>query len=171
MLIVFAGIVTPRGEHLFTLRKEFLSFPRSWYLEGPNGEKFCSIDGRFVSLNQPLLSSSKDKGLCSGTGHSPRASLIAPRFSFGKAKLDVSFKNLAHDGKDVKLEVRGQFFDRSADITWDGKIVGKIRREFLNVREVFGGHQTYGVEVAPGVDLALISAVVIAIDEQRNEKK
>lgn len=68
-------------------------------------------------------------------------------------------------------EVRGQFFDRSADIMWDGKVVAKVRREFLNMREVFGGNQTYGVEVAPGVDLALVSAIVIAIDEQRNDSK
>lgn len=67
-------------------------------------------------------------------------------------------------------EIRGQFFDRSADITWNGKIVAKIRREFLNMREIFAGGQTYGCEVAPGVDLALISAAIIAIDEQRNEK-
>lgn len=67
--------------------------------------------------------------------------------------------------------MRGQFFDRSADITDEqGRVIAKIRREFVNMREVFAGNQTYGVEVAPGVDLALIAAIVVAVDEQRNEK-
>lgn len=47
------------------------------------------------------------------------------------------------DGKDVKLLLRGQFFDRSADITDEqGRVIAKIRREFLNMREVFAGGQT-----------------------------
>lgn len=48
--------------------------------------------------------------------------------------------------------------------------MAKIRRDFFNAREFFTGGQTYGVEVAPNVDLALIAAIVVGVDEQRNER-
>lgn len=84
--------------------------------------------------------------------------------------MDIHFKNTVADGKDVTLEVRGSFFDRSADITWNGQPIAKVRRDFMNMREFFGNKQTYGVEVAPGVDLALIAAIVVGLDESQNEK-
>jgi uncharacterized protein YxjI len=56
----------------------------------------------------------------------------------------------------VKLQVRGDWIDRKADITWNGIPVARVRRQFKNWRELSARH-TYGVEVAPGADLALVS--------------
>lgn len=131
------GFVTPQGEVLYTLRKELMSIPKSWYLEDPAGTKFLHIDSHF---------------------------------SVGKAKLDVKFRNAAGDGRDVELKVRGDFFDRSADLTWNGAPVALIRRQFGNARQIFLDHQTYGVEIAPGADVALIAAIVVSLDESQNER-
>ncbi len=38
-------------------------------------------------------------------------------------------------------------------------------------KDIFAGKQTYGVEVAPGVDLALIAALCICLDEKHNESR
>jgi len=40
----------------------------------------------------------------------------------------------------------------------------------VNVREVFGDKQSYFVTVAPGVDLTLIAAICVCLDERENEK-
>jgi uncharacterized protein YxjI len=51
-----------------------------------------------------------------------------------------------------------------------GAVVARIDRKILSGKDVFFGQQTYGVQVAPGVDLALIAALCICLDEKNNEK-
>jgi uncharacterized protein YxjI len=51
-----------------------------------------------------------------------------------------------------------------------GIVVARIDRKLLSGKDVFFGQQTYAVQVAPGVDLALIAALCICLDEKNNEK-
>jgi uncharacterized protein YxjI len=69
--------------------------------------------------------------------------------------------------------MKGDFFDRKAEITdvATGQVAATIDRKFFNARELIGGQQTYVVTVSPGVDMALIVAMCIALDEKRNEKR
>ncbi|TKA48705.1 hypothetical protein B0A54_00841 [Friedmanniomyces endolithicus] len=107
----------------------------------------------------------------------------------------VTFKN-ASDGTDVELEVKGDWMDKSADITFAGREVAKISRSFFNVRQLMercssdrlhtldrrGEAQSlqavqltdpeqYQVTVAPNVDLSLIAAICVSLDEQQEEAK
>ncbi len=68
--------------------------------------------------------------------------------------------------------MKGNFFDTYADITnvRTGQPVARIDRKMLNARELFTNQQTYVVTVAQGVDLALITAMCICLDERKNEK-
>lgn len=68
--------------------------------------------------------------------------------------------------------MKGDFFDRKASITdqASGQVVAVIDRQFLNARELLGGQQTYHVTIAPNVDMAIIVAMCICLDERRNEK-
>jgi uncharacterized protein YxjI len=52
-----------------------------------------------------------------------------------------NFRNFAN-GQDIELEIRGDWFDRSAVISYNGATVATISRSFVNVREVFGDKQT-----------------------------
>jgi hypothetical protein len=45
---------------------------------------------------------------------------------------------------EVELEVKGDWFDRSASITFGGRPVAHISRSFFNVRQIFGDKQTVG---------------------------
>lgn len=67
--------------------------------------------------------------------------------------------------------MKGNFFDTRADITCEttGQVVATIDRKFFNSGEFFGSKQTYAVTVAPNVDMALIAAMCICLDERRNE--
>jgi uncharacterized protein YxjI len=53
----------------------------------------------------------------------------------------------------------------------EGAVVARINRKILSGKDLFFGQQTYGVQVAPGVDLALITALCICLDEKNNEGK
>ena len=71
----------------------------------------------------------------------------------------------------VELLIKGDWFDRSATITMGNIVVAQISRSYFNMREIFGGQQTYYVTVAPNVDLSLIAAICVCLDEKENEKK
>jgi hypothetical protein len=55
----------------------------------------------------------------------------------------------ASDGKETEIEVIGNWIDKNAEMTVVGtkQVVGSIRRSFFNARELFGGQQTYQVQV------------------------
>lgn len=82
----------------------------------------------------------------------------------------ATFTN-ASNGQDVELLVKGDWLDRSATITMGGITVATIGRSYFNMREIFGGQQSYFVTVAPGVDLAMMAAICVCLDERENEKK
>lgn len=66
--------------------------------------------------------------------------------------------------------MEGDFLDSRAEIsTKEGQVVALIDRKYFNAREFIGGQQTYGVTVAPNVDMAIIAAMCICLDELRNE--
>lgn len=69
--------------------------------------------------------------------------------------------------------IKGNFFDTHADITnvKTGQPVARIDRKMLNAKELFTGQQTYVVTVAQGVDMALIAAMCIILDEKQNDNK
>ena len=78
--------------------------------------------------------------------------------------------------KDEKVEsfkISGDWFDKNADIvdTKHGHTVARINRKLLNARDMIFGQQTYAVEIAPGVDAAIIAALCICFDEKNNEKE
>ncbi|TKA21673.1 hypothetical protein B0A50_08762 [Salinomyces thailandicus] len=79
-----------------------------------------------------------------------------------------TFTNAA-DGKETAIEIKGDWIDRSAEMTWEGKPIATIARSFMNVREIFGDKQTYFVTVAANVDLSLIAALCVSLDERANE--
>ena len=67
--------------------------------------------------------------------------------------------------------MKGNWLDMTANIidTSTGMTVARIDRKFLTGREILFGQQTYAVTVAPGVDMALIAALCICLDEKNNE--
>lgn len=85
------------------------------------------------------------------------------------SKMHATFRNKS-DGRDVELVVKGDFFDRKATITMNDQVVAQIGRNFLNMRQIFEDQQTYQVSVAPGIDLAMMAAICICLDEKENEK-
>ena len=66
---------------------------------------------------------------------------VKGHFSLGSSKSSVHFKNAA-DGVPVELDLKGDWFDRSAKITLNGVHVAEVARKFVNVREIFGDKQT-----------------------------
>jgi hypothetical protein len=59
------------------------------------------------------------------------------QFKVVGTKSTIEFKNAA-DGQQIELEVKGNWTERKAEITLDGRPVARVMRHFLNARQLFG---------------------------------
>jgi uncharacterized protein YxjI len=120
-----------------------------------DGFPVCKVKGKLISLHgkkvftdmagqelfelkSKTLALFKSFTATSAVGHNFE---VKGHFSIGKSKSTCHFRNFAN-GQDIELEIRGDWFDRSAVISYNGATVATISRSFVNVREVFGDKQT-----------------------------
>lgn len=78
----------------------------------------------------------------------------------------------AFDGSEHELLIKGDFFGKDATIT-DSKtsqVLAEVNRKLFNVGQLLQGKNTYHVSVAQGVDLILVTALCICLDELREHK-
>ncbi|KAI4629515.1 uncharacterized protein J4E87_003779 [Alternaria ethzedia] len=95
---------------------------------------------------------------------------VKSSFKLFGSKATATFTS--QNGKQESLTMKGDFFDTQADILDEaqgGLVVARIDRKLLSGKDIFFGQQTYGVQIAPGVDMALIAALCICLDEKNNE--
>lgn len=55
--------------------------------------------------------------------------------------MNATFTNLASDNREIELQIRGDWFDRSANILMGEVVVASIARSFVNMRQIFGDQQ------------------------------
>jgi uncharacterized protein YxjI len=69
--------------------------------------------------------------------------------------------------------MNGNWRDTTAEIVdaQSGAVAARIDRKVFNLREAVMDHQTYYLTVAPGVDVALMVALCVCLDEMQNESK
>jgi uncharacterized protein YxjI len=102
-------------------------------------KKFTDMaNNEIFTLKNKMLSIHKSFHGDSPNGHDFE---VKGHFKLIGSKSSVTFKN-ASDQNDVELEVKGDWIDRSAEITYAGRPVAHISRSFFNVREIFGDKQT-----------------------------
>ena len=128
------------GNHLFTIARVHMSFPSAYYAVDPTGKTILEVDGR-SSIHRP------------------------------KAIGRVSYSDPASETmKHASLMMKGNFSDSKVDIIDEatGAIVAHINRKFFHwtPRQLFGGWQTYMVSIAEGMDMALIVAMCICLDDR-----
>ncbi|PSN67683.1 hypothetical protein BS50DRAFT_572727 [Corynespora cassiicola Philippines] len=176
-----------QGPETLVLKEKVLSLSGdSFSIKLTNGQPILQVEGKVMSI-------SGRKKICDMQGnhlfdivkehfhiHTTFA-IIDPQekklmevkssFSLFSSKATATFTS--HNGKAESLTMKGNFFDTYADITDEaqgGFVVARIDRKMLSGKDIFFGQQTYGVQVAPGVDMALVAAMCICLDEKNNEK-
>lgn len=152
--------------------------------ESPEGAKLFAVDGDFASWSQrrrfcdasglPLFEiSRKDlgvtfylhlpgeggrkKGGSSGKDESERIATIVPKYSALKDKFDVHFRNVAADGEETVLEVRGQNIWKSKTHVYHrGHLVMVVKLTDMVSVYIPGKRPSWEVVVAEGMDLSLV---------------
>jgi uncharacterized protein YxjI len=106
-----------------------LSGSRLTAVKDARGQKLFTIQHKLLSIHSTYQGIDPTSGSVLFT--------VKSSLSFG-TKLTATFKNLAGDGRDHELVLRGDLLDRSAEITTEGGVpVARISRSFANAGEIF----------------------------------
>ncbi|KAK4686592.1 hypothetical protein P7C73_g3534, partial [Tremellales sp. Uapishka_1] len=135
------------------------SFKDRKVITDPNGQLLFGLRNKLLSIHKTYIA--EDQG-------ENEIFRVRSKLALG-TKMIATFVNKSTNAP-ITLELRGDFWGGSADISIEGgPVIAQISRKLFNARELFVSKQTYFVTVAPGVDLALISAVCICFDEFKND--
>jgi uncharacterized protein YxjI len=138
-------VETDRGERVFKVDGKALRARETFILESPSGDELFKIQKKVLHIRDTMeIEHDGD------TVATIKKALITPlrdRYSI----------ELASGGGE--LGAKGNIVDHEYEIERDGDKIAEISKRWFRVRE------TYGIEVAPGQDDALIVAAVVCIDE------
>ena len=132
------------GERAFKVDGKALRLRSTFLLKSPSGDDLYKIQERTLRVRD-TMEIERD----GDTVATVKKALITPfrdRFS-----IDVK------DGGE--LNAKGNIVDHEYEIERDGQKVAEISKRWFRVRE------TYGIEIAPGENDALIIAATVCIDE------
>ena len=141
-------IETDGGERAFKVNGKAARIRDTFVLETPGGDELFTIQEKKLSV--------RDKMEIERGGHTVatvKKALVSPlrdRFS-----IDVE------DGED--MEAKGNIVDHEYKIESHGDEVAEVSRRWFRVRD------TYGIEIKPGQDDALLLAVVVCIDQMSHD--
>jgi uncharacterized protein YxjI len=136
------------GERAFKVNGKVLRVRDTLALESPNGQELYSIQQKMLHVRDTMEIERGGRKVAT-----VKKALVTPlrdRFS-----IDVE------DGED--MEAKGNIVDHEYKIERDGDEVAQVSRRWFRVRD------TYGVEITPGQDDALILATVVCIDQMTHD--
>ena len=136
------------GERAFKVNGKVLRVRGTLVLESPSGEELYSIQEKMLHVRDTMEIERGGRKIAT-----VKKALVTPlrdRFS-----IDVE------DGDD--LEAKGNIVDHEYKIERGGDEIAEVSRRWFRVRD------TYGVEITPGQDAALILATVVCIDQMTHD--
>ena len=158
----------------YLVQERIFSFKADFWIEDENGDRVFFVDGKALSLRETfeLRDASGDiRALIRKKLFAMRDTMdIEDRDGVIATVRPAFFSPIKHryevtlaDGS--RLEATGNFTDKDWQLTSDGRRVGRISRQWFRVRD------TYGVEVEPGEDDALIIAIAVCIDRIHDDEE
>jgi uncharacterized protein YxjI len=172
-MALFRHRAEPQQEAVrYKLQQKIFSIGDDYWIENDRGERVFKVDGKALRVRETMIIEDRNRTeMCKvqqkklrvhdtmeiergrHTLATVKKALIAPlrqRYS-----VDV------RDGDD--LEVHGNILDHEYRIERDGKTVAEVSKRWFRVRE------TFGIEIAPGQDDALILAVAACLDRMSRD--
>jgi uncharacterized protein YxjI len=140
-------IETPDGERAFKVNGKALRLRDTLELESPSGETLLKIQEKKLSI--------RDKMEIEHDGHTVatvKKALVGLRDRF---TIDLESGG--------ELKATGNIVDHEYTFERDGDKVAEVSKRWFRARD------TYGIEVAPGEDAALILAAAVCIDRMSHD--
>jgi len=141
-------IDTDDERHAFKVNGKALRIRSTFVLESASGDELFKLQERKLRIRDTMALEHEGR-----TVATIRKALVSPlRHRFA---IDLG------DGRE--LSAKGNIVDHEYKIERDGRTIAEISRRWFRVRD------TYGIEVAPGEDDALVLAAAICIDEMARD--
>jgi uncharacterized protein YxjI len=147
------------------MREKLLSVGDDYWIENESGERAFKVDGKAVRLRDTfVLRDAAGKEVAEIQERKLRVrdtmeiERAAGNATVHKALIGVRdrFKIDVEGGAD--MTAHGNLLDHEYEIEADGDTVASVSKKWFRVRE------SYGVEIEPGQDDALILAITVCID-------
>jgi len=132
------------GEKAFKVNGKALRLRDTFVLEGPRGEELLTIQEKKLSIRDKMQIERDGKTIAT-----IKKALITP--------LRDRYSIEVEGGPD--MEAKGNIVDHEYKIERDGDKIAEISKRWFRIRD------TYGIEVAPGQEDALILACAVCIDQ------
>jgi uncharacterized protein YxjI len=132
------------GEKVFKVNGKALRVRQTFVLESPGGEELFTIQERKLSVRDKMA---VERG--GQTVATIKKALITPLRDRYSVEVD--------GGQD--LEAKGNIVDHEYEFKRDGDKVAEVSKRWFRMRD------TYGIEIRPGQDDALILACTVALDQ------
>ena len=142
-------IETEDGERAFKVNGKALRIRRTFILETPSGEELMKIQEKKLHIRD-TMEIERDGHMVAKI----KKALITP--------LRDRFAIEVEGG--AELSAKGNIADHEYEIERDGKKVATVSKRWLRIRD------TYGIEIAPGENDALILAATVCIDEMSGRR-
>jgi uncharacterized protein YxjI len=137
-------IETEGGERAFKVNGKALRVRDTFVIESPAGEELLKVQEKKLRIHDTMKIERDGK-----TVATVKKALITPL----RDRFDIEVEGGG------ELKAKGNFVDHEFEIERDGEKVAEVSKRWFRVRE------TYGIEVAPGENDALILAATVCIDE------
>ena len=136
------------GQRAFKVNGKAVRVRDTLVLETPNGEELFSIQAKMLHVRDTMNIERDGRKVAS-----VKKALVSPLRD--RISIDVE------DGDD--LEAKGNIVDHEYKIERNGDQVAEISRRWFRVRD------SYGVEIAPGQDDALLLAITVCVDQMTQD--
>ena len=136
-------ITDEQGDRVFLVDGKALSLRDAFELKDASGRKLATIHKKFLTFTDAM--EIEHDGALAATVHKSVLSLLHHR-----AKIDIPGRG--------RLEAIGNIIDKDFEIRDGHQVVAQISRAWFKLRD------TYGVDVAPGENDALVICIAICLD-------
>jgi uncharacterized protein YxjI len=141
-------IETESGERAFKVDGKALRIRSTFILESPSGDELFKIQEKKLRIRDTMEVERDGE-----TVATIKKALVTP--------LRDRFAIELEDGGE--LTAKGNIVDHEYEIERDGEKVAEVSKRWFRIRE------TYGIEIAPGQNDALILAATVCIDEMAGD--
>ncbi|HEY2140477.1 MAG TPA: LURP-one-related family protein [Solirubrobacteraceae bacterium] len=142
-------IDTEDGQHAFKVDGKALRIRDTFVLEGSSGEELFKVREKKLHIRDTMAVEREGERVAT-----IKKAMITP--------LRERFTIEVEGGGE--LNAKGNVVDHEYEIERDGSKVAQVSKRWFRVRD------TYGIEIAPGEDDALILAVTACIDEMASRR-
>ena len=129
------------GTKVFKVNGKAMRFRDTWVLEDARGNEVARIQEKVLRIRDAI-----------------KIELPDGEATVKKALVGIRDRFHVEVDRGDDLKVHGNIVDHEYEIERDGDAVAEVSKKWFRMRD------TYGVEIASGVDPALILAVAVAVD-------